>query len=96
MMPIEVQTAREHVSTQVFTSFWKRRTGIATGSKEAIKKELDGVLANGTWDCSDVIPRDDLMKRKEPFNIGKLMTILSVKPWESPSLRKLKARIACV
>ena len=39
------------------------------------------------------IPREDLMKRKEPFNIGRLMTILSVKHWESPSLRKLKARI---
>ena len=51
------------------------------------------VLANGTWDYSEVIPREDLMKRKEPFNIGRLMTILSVKHWESPSLRKLKARI---
>lgn len=63
------------------------------GSKEAIKKELKGVLAHGTWDYSEVIARDDLMKRKEPFNIGRLTTILSAKRWESPSVRKLKARI---
>lgn len=63
------------------------------GSKEAIKKELKGVLAHGTWDYSEVIARDDLMKRKEPFNIGRLMTILSAKRWESLSVRKLKARI---
>ena len=101
MVPIEVQTANEHVSTQdlqledVYAGIhlllekkdWHRHEG----SAEAIKKELDGVLANGTWDYSEVIPREDLMKRKEPFNIGRLMTILSV--WESPSLRKLKARI---
>ena len=40
-----------------------------------------------------MIPREDLMKKTEPFNIGRLMTILSLKRWESPSLRKLKARI---
>ena len=103
MLPIEAQTASEHVSTQdvqledVYAGIhlllenkdWHRHEG----SKEAIKKELDGALAHGTWDYSEVIPRDDLMKRKEPFNFGRLMTILSVKDWESPSLRKLKARI---
>ncbi len=40
-----------------------------------------------------MIPREDLIKRKEPFNIGRLMTILSVKHGESPSLRKLKTQI---
>ena len=103
LMPVEIQTANEHVSTHdlqledVYAGIhlllekkdWHRHEG----SAEAIKKELDGVLANGTWDYSEVIPREDLMKRKEPFNIGRLMTILSVKHWESPSLRKLKARI---
>lgn len=33
------------------------------------------------------------MKRKEPFNIGRIMTILSIKHFESPALRKLKARV---
>jgi hypothetical protein len=33
------------------------------------------------------------MKRKEHINIGRIMTILSVKHWETPALRKLKARI---
>ena len=74
MMPIAVPTASEHVSTQdvqledVYAGMhlllekkdWRRHEG----PKEAIKKELDGVLANGTWDYSDVIPREELMKRK--------------------------------
>ena len=58
-----------------------------------MKKERDGVLENGTWDYSEVIPREELMKKKEKINVGKVMTILSVKHWESPQLRKLEARI---
>eukprot|EP00435_Cladocopium_sp_Y103_P014697 s1958_g3.t1 len=63
------------------------------GAKEAIQKELEGILANGTWSFDDVIPRAELMKRKEPCHIGRIMTILSIKHFESPSLRKLKARV---
>lgn len=33
------------------------------------------------------------MKRKEPLHIGRIMTILSIKDFESPELRKLKARV---
>ena len=33
------------------------------------------------------------MKSKTPLNIGRVMTILSIKHWETPELRKLKARI---
>ena len=40
-----------------------------------------------------MIPRSELMKRKEPMHVGRLMTILSVKHWETPSLRKLKAKV---
>ena len=63
------------------------------GYLDAIKKERDGVLENGTWNYDEVVPRDELMKRKEHINIGRIMTILSVKHWETPALRKLKARI---
>ena len=63
------------------------------GYLDAIKKERDGVLENVTWNYDEVVPRDELMKRKEHINIGRIMTILSVKHWETPALRKLKARI---
>lgn len=63
------------------------------GAKEAIQKELEGILANGTWSHDEVITRAELMKRREPFHKGRIMTILSIKHFDSPSLRKLKARI---
>ena len=63
------------------------------GAKEAIQKEFEGILANGTWSYDEVIPRAELMKCKEPFHIGRIMTILSIKHFELPTLRKLKARI---
>ena len=53
MLPLEIQTAGEHLSTQdmqledvllLEKKDWHRHEG----SEEAIKKELDGVLANGT------------------------------------------------
>ena len=73
MMPIEIQSPAEQVSTQevqledvyagihllVEKKDWHRHEG----SKQAIKKELEGVLANGTWDYSEVIARDDLMRK---------------------------------
>ena len=60
---------------------------------DTIKKERDGFLENGTWNYDEVVPRVELMKRKEHINIGRIMTVLSVKHWETPALRKLKARI---
>ena len=49
--------------------------------REAIDKELHGILENGTWDYKDVVAKDELLSRKELMNIGRLMTILSVKHW---------------
>ena len=63
------------------------------GWREAIDKELHGILENGTWNYKEVVAKDELLSRKEPMHIGRLMTILSVKHWETPELRKLKARI---
>lgn len=34
------------------------------------------------------------MKRKELFHIGRIMTILGIKHFESPSLRKLKQELS--
>ena len=58
------------------------------GWEEAIAKE-----AGGTWNYDEVISREDLLKRKSPVHIRRLMTILSAKHWETPELRRLKARI---
>ena len=67
------------------------------GWDAAIQKELDGLLANNVWSYDEVISRDDLIARskksKKSINIGRLMTILSIKNYEVPSLRKLKARV---
>jgi hypothetical protein len=63
------------------------------GSKEAIDKEAKGLLANETWSFEEVVPRSELLSRKEHLNLGRLMTILSIKHFETPELRKLKARI---
>ena len=70
---------------QAFICCWIAKIGIA--------KETSGTLENGTWNCDEVISREDLLKRKSPVHIGRLMTILSVKHWETPELRRLKARI---
>ena len=63
------------------------------GAQECIKGEAQGLISNGTWDYTNVVPRKDLLARKEPLNIGRLMTLLSIKHFEVPELRKLKARI---
>ena len=67
------------------------------GWEEAIQKEASGINANNTWSFDEVISRSDLIARSkakgEAINMGKLMTILSVKNFETPELRKLKARI---
>ena len=63
------------------------------GSKEAIDKEASGILENGTWTYDEVVPKSELRKRKEPMHVGRLMVILSMKHFETPELRKLKARI---
>ena len=64
------------------------------GWEEAMAKEASGILENGIWNYDEVISREDLLKRKSPVhNIGRLMTILSVKHWGAPELRRLKARI---
>ncbi|CAE7029195.1 GIP [Symbiodinium natans] len=67
--------------------------GKHAGAQECIDGEAKGLISNGTWDYREVVSRRDLLARKEPLNIGRLMTILSIKHFETPELRKLKARI---
>ena len=45
------------------------------------------------WLCDKIIPKAELLKSGNQYNLGRLMTILSVKHAESPTLRKLKARV---
>ena len=63
------------------------------GAYEAIAKERDGLLANKVWLCDEIIPKAELVKSGEKYNLGRLMAILSVKHAESATLRKLKARV---
>ena len=67
--------------------------GKHAGAQECIDGEARGLISNGTWDYQEVVSRKELLARKEPLNIGRLMTILSIKHFETPELRKLKARI---
>ena len=63
------------------------------GFQEAINNERDGLLENETWSYDLHLLKDDLINSKKKFHLGRLMTILSLKHAESPTLRKLKARI---
>ena len=67
------------------------------GWEDAIQNEVNGLLANGVWSFDEVVSRDDLINQakesKTDINIGRLMTILSIKNHESPSISKLKCRI---
>ena len=49
------------------------------GHQEAIDKEANGSIANQTWSYDEVVSSDVLLARKEPLNIRRLMTILSIK-----------------
>ena len=66
------------------------------GWDAATAKELEGLQANDVWSYDEVVSREELISRsknsQKSINIGRLMTILSVKNHESPTLRKLKAR----
>ena len=63
------------------------------GASEAIRNERDGLVANEVWDPKKIIPKKQLLDSGEEYNLGTLMTILSMKHAESKELRKLKARI---
>ena len=97
MMPTIPFVQSEHVPREVPLGVHqlidRRDWGKYEGTGQAIKKELDGLLANEVWDCSKIISKDALLKSGEKYNLGRLMTILSIKHAESPELRKLKARI---
>ena len=43
------------------------------GCEEAIAKEASGILENGTWNYDEVISREDLLNRKTPVHIGRLI-----------------------
>jgi len=63
------------------------------GFQEAINNERDGLLENETWSYDRICSKDALIKSKKKFHLGRLMTILSLKHAQSPTLRKLKRRI---
>ena len=63
------------------------------GFQEAINNERDGLLENETWSYDCICSKGDWIKSKKKYHLGRLMTILSSKHAESPTLRPLKARI---
>ena len=87
----------EHVFAGIHKLLERKEWGNFPGAQDAIDNEVNGLVANGTWTFDEVISKEDLLarckKNKEHINIASLMTILSIKRWETPELRKLKARI---
>ena len=69
----------------------RRDWGKYPGAEQAIRKELEDLLANEAWDCSKIISKEELLKSGGQLDLGRLMPILSLKHAESPELRKLKA-----
>ena len=63
------------------------------GFQEAINNERDGLVENETWSYDRICSKDDSIKSKKKYHLGRLMTILSLKHAESPTLCKLKARV---
>ena len=61
--------------------------------RDAINNERDGLLENETWSYDCICSKDDWTKSKTKYHLVRLMTILSSKHAESPTLRPLKARI---
>ena len=55
----------------------RKEWGKYAGAQECIDREANGLVANGTWNYEDVVPRKELLDRKTPLNIGRLMTLLS-------------------
>ena len=49
------------------------------GLQEAINHERDGLLENETWSYDRICCRDDWIKSKKKYHLGRLMTILSFK-----------------
>ena len=103
-MPTVPAAAAEHVPNELSSEQQKILAGVHMlidrkdwhkhpGAQEAIDKEASGLLSNDTWSYDEVVSREELMRSKTPLNIGRVMTILSMKHWETPELRKLKARI---
>ena len=62
------------------------------GFQEASNNERDGSLENETSSYDRICSKDDLIKSKKKYHLGRLMTILSLKHAKSPTLCKLKAR----
>ena len=102
-MPTVPAAAAEHVPNELSSEQQKILAGVHMlidrkdwykhpGAQE-IDKEASGLLSNDTWSYDEVVSREELMRSKTPLNIGRVMTILSIKHWETPELRKLKARI---
>ena len=91
--PNEASENQELVYGGIHQLIDKRDWKDHAGAQDCIHAEAKGLIDNGTWNYSEVVSRKELLARNEPLNIGRLMTILSIKHFETPSLRKLKARI---
>ena len=91
--PNDAPPPTEEVYAAIHQLLDRKDWGKYPGAQECIDGEANGLIDNGTWNYEEVVPRKELLERKTPLNIGRLMTILSIKHWETPALRKLKARI---
>lgn len=70
--------------------------GSFPGAQDAFDNEANGLVRNGTWTFDEAISEEGLLaneKNIEHIYIASLMTTLSIKHWETPEIRTLKARI---
>ena len=68
-----------------------------TDALRAIKDEANALLGERTWLEESVIEKEELLSKarrdQKKIHCGELMSICSIKHWESPSMRKHKGRI---
>ena len=64
---------------------------------QAVRDEANALLEESTWLQDTVIERDELIQKARSegrrIHLGELMSICSIKHWETPSKRKHKGRI---
>ena len=74
-MPVTPFVQHAAIHQPIERNDWHKHAGV----QECVDGEVKELISKGTWDYEEVVPRKDLLARKEPLNIGYLMTLLSIK-----------------
>ena len=84
-VPNDTPPPVEDVCAAIHQLLDRKDWGKRPGAHECIDGAASGLIDNGTWNYDEVVPRKELLERKTALNIGRLMTILSIKRWETPA-----------